>query len=1342
MTEIASNSNLFTTPDNTNILEEKNILSSQINGILNNTDGHFFEAPEEQTYLIEYENLELDIQVNIEEQISEERADVDINNNSIDNLNVNASDRDRNDETSLIATRQNFSILDNSHGWVGQETNNPDLGNPELILCACPICQGSSIDESLSDPNNNLIIENAEVPTLAKVFSLHSNPNAKAKIFLDFDGGITSGAFWNSIKGGANIVTPGFSLDTDTTTFTTTELTRIENIWKRVAEDFSPFNIDITTEDPKTFTAKSAIRVAIGGSSSDWYGSSAGGVAYVGSWTWGNNPVFVFENNLGNGDEKYTAEAISHEVGHALGLRHQSTYDSSGGKTQEYNSGSNGWAPIMGVGYYQNLSTWHNGTNSLSSTSYQDDLAIIAGTNNGFGYRVDDYGDTIATAKALSGNTLNVSGVISQMSDVDIFSFTTGTGNVSFNINVAELGPDLDVVAELWNANTLIVDSKSTTTLSASLSSYLNAGTYYLKVKGTGEYGRVGQYSVAGTVTPSNQEPTLPGITVSDVTVQEGNSGTSKAVITLNLSQASTNTVTVNYATANNSASAGSDYTASNGTVTFSPGTTSQTISVDILGELITESNESFFINLSNANNATISDNQALVTIQNDDQTTLSIGDVTIVEGNSGTKQALVTVSLSQPSSNTVTVNYATANNSASAGSDYTASNGTVTFSPGTTSQTISVDILGELITESNESFFINLSNANNATISDNQALVTIQNDDQTTLSIGDVTIVEGNSGTKQALVTVSLSQPSSNTVTANYATANNSALAGEDYTASNGTVTFSPGTTSQTISLDILGDEKVESDESFFLNLSNANNANINDNQAIVNIENDDVPRIEIKDVSILEGNNGVTKALVTVYLSEATDRPISLNYSTQDMSATVESQDYIGSQGTISFAAGQKSQTITVDIVGDTKVESDKDFCIVLDNASNALIEDSEAIVTIKNDDLPEVAIGEVGKASANSGVVTIKLQNQYQNPVVFAQPLSRNGGDPAIVRVSNIQSDSFNVFIQEPTTNDGRHISENFSYIVMEAGTWELNNGAIVQVGKIDSDANVNSNWKNITFDESFSNTPVVFSQVQTNNSKTFVRTREQQLSNNGFSIAMEKQESLVNSPYTSETLGYFAMSSGKGNWNGHTYQAYNTADEVSSKWYNVNFGQQFIEAPQIFANISSYDDADSAGLRYRSLSNSSVQLIVEEDRSTDTEITHTTEKVSFMAIEGSGLLTGKVYDSVTGGQSLEPIVGQVDLFTGTNNIDTFILGNNLESYYALDANNDYAIIEHFDRRQDFIQLYGTSNDYHLAATDGDLPQGTAIFRHTVNGDELVGVVVGTSSLSLDQKSFKFS
>ena len=301
--------------------------------------------------------------------------------------------------------------------------------------------------------------------------------------------------------------------------------------------------------------------------------------------------------------------------------------------------------------------------------------------------------------------------------------------------------------------------------------------------------------------------------------------------------------MTVNYATANGTATAGSDYAAVPATLlTFAPGQTSKTVTANVAGDTTAEANETFTVNLSGASGATIFDAQGVGTILNDDGPVLRINDVIKAEGNSGTAAFTFTVTLSPASTGTVTVNVATANGTATAGSDYTAASGTLTFTPGQTSKTVTVNVAGDTIKETNETFTVNLSGASGATIFDAQGVGTILNDDGPVLRITDRSLAEGNTGTAAFTFTVTLSPASTGTVTVNYATANGTAAAGSDYAAVPSTpLTFAPGQTSKTVTVNVAGDTTAEANETFTVNLSGASGATIFDAQGVGTILNDD---------------------------------------------------------------------------------------------------------------------------------------------------------------------------------------------------------------------------------------------------------------------------------------------------------------------------------------------------------------------------------------------------------------------------------------------------------------------------------------------------------------------
>lgn len=242
------------------------------------------------------------------------------------------------------------------------------------------------------------------------------------------------------------------------------------------------------------------------------------------------------------------------------------------------------------------------------------------------------------------------------------------------------------------------------------------------------EDGRSDIITVNITITPS--QPTL---SINDVSVNEGNAGTSNATFTVSLSQpAGAGGVSFDIATADGSATAGVDYVASSLTgQTIPAGSSSATFTVLVNGDTLSEPNETFFVNISNVSGASVSDAQGQGTIVNDDaQPTLSIDDVSVNEGNSGTTTATFTVTLSAASGQTVSVNYASADGTATAGSDYVARSGTLTFAPGTTAQGVAITVNGDTAVEPNETFSVALSGVSNASIARATGTGTIINDD------------------------------------------------------------------------------------------------------------------------------------------------------------------------------------------------------------------------------------------------------------------------------------------------------------------------------------------------------------------------------------------------------------------------------------------------------------------------------------------------------------------------------------------------------------------------------------------------------------------------------------
>lgn len=352
-------------------------------------------------------------------------------------------------------------------------------------------------------------------PPYQAVIPLQSLPGATGVVYLDFDG--EKGPFpgwWDH-----DAVHSGFNNDT------------IRDIWIRVAEDFLPFNLNVTTDRKVYDAAPQGQRIHCIISST--YGG--GGVAYVGSFNWGGDPICWSNSYTGEG----AVTVITHEVGHTLGLWHHGIYDS------EYYGGHGGgvtsWAPIMGVGYGANLKHWSKGDYQGASKPWQDDLNIITTQNNGVAYRADDVGDTLATAAYLNvaagGTVANQQGIIGTTGEVDAFRFKTSGGAVSLNLKTTDYAPNLDILAELVDAasGTVLASNNPAGDIIAAVSTTVPAGEYLLKVSGTGmgspadlsgysNYGSLGSYRIDGSVAGAE---TYQGFTIAE------NSAAAAAVGTL-----------------------------------------------------------------------------------------------------------------------------------------------------------------------------------------------------------------------------------------------------------------------------------------------------------------------------------------------------------------------------------------------------------------------------------------------------------------------------------------------------------------------------------------------------------------------------------------------------------------------------------------------------------------------------------------------------------------------------------------------------------------------------------------------------------------------------------------
>jgi predicted RNA-binding Zn-ribbon protein involved in translation (DUF1610 family)/acetyltransferase-like isoleucine patch superfamily enzyme len=508
----------------------------------------------------------------------------------------------------------------------------------------------------------------------------------------------------------------------------------------------------------------------------------------------------------------------------------------------------------------------------------------------------------------------------------------------------------------------------------------------------------VGSGTITGNCTYSttNYTCTSKTLSIGNASVTEGNSGTTTMTFTVTLSTAATSNVAVNYATSNGIATtADSDYVATSGTLTFTSGQSSKTISVTVNGDIKFEANETFTMTLSGATGATISTAMGTGTITNDDTApTLSIASASFTEGNSGTSMMGFTVTQSAVSGLATTVIFGTSAGSAIAGAscaagiDYVTAGGTVTIAAGATTGTISVTVCGDLVYELDETLTVTLSSPTNATITSPSATGTISNDDAVpTLSIASASKAELIGGTSNLTFTVTQSAASAFDTTVTYATSPGTANAGSscaatvDYVTANGTATISAGSTTATINVSICGDTLYEPNETFTVTLSSPNNASILTGTATGTINDDDaMPSLSIASVAMAEGLAGTTPMTFTITLSAASGYNTSVSYATTDGSATGGScgtfgVDYGTSTGTATIAPGSTTATFVVPVCGDTTLEANESFTVTLSASANATILTTTANGTITNDDTaPSLSIAGVSAAEGNLGTSTM--------------------------------------------------------------------------------------------------------------------------------------------------------------------------------------------------------------------------------------------------------------------------------------------------------------------------------------------------------------------------------
>src|SRR5215831_9450829 len=449
-----------------------------------------------------------------------------------------------------------------------------------------------------------------------------------------------------------------------------------------------------------------------------------------------------------------------------------------------------------------------------------------------------------------------------------------------------------------------------------------------------------------------------------------------QATVTVNRTAGSFGAVTLQYATvAGGTATAGTDYTSVSGTLTWSDGDSSaKSFTIPIKDNAIKAPNKTVNLAVSSpTNGATLgSPASAVLTIVDDE--TFQPGTLAFTASaysvNEGAGQATISVSRTGGNSGAVSVHYTTADGTANVIADYGEVIGTLTWADGdSATKTFTVPIVNDSVDEADETVLLTLSNpGGGATLGNPSAVLTIVDDDlPPKVSINDVSISEGDSGTTDFTFTVTLAAASAQTVSVNYTTADNTAQAGSDYQSANAMLTFVPGETSKQLTVVVNGDTQVEANETFVVNLYNLINCSVGKVTGIGTILNDDSNSSST--IQFAQGNYSVQEDLgaftITVSRSGDTSGTSSVDYQTVDGTAT-QKGDFEYTAGTLTFAPGETSKTVQILLNEDMFVEGNEDFSVTLTNPSNGTLGQAVATVTIL-DDLPESTTNPLDEAQS---------------------------------------------------------------------------------------------------------------------------------------------------------------------------------------------------------------------------------------------------------------------------------------------------------------------------------------------------------------------------------------
>ncbi|MGI9325667.1 MAG: Calx-beta domain-containing protein [Pseudomonadales bacterium] len=532
-----------------------------------------------------------------------------------------------------------------------------------------------------------------------------------------------------------------------------------------------------------------------------------------------------------------------------------------------------------------------------------------------------------------------------------------------------------------------------------------------------------------------NEAP--PQLSLADAAVNESTGAQAAVVASLDVGSATD--VRFTYASQAGSATDEIDFQPISGSAVIPAGSRELALPLLIIADDVDEPDETFSVRITSIDGAEMGREQATVTIagtaaleDDDPQPTvpnppgasepapallpeLYIVDASVTEGDSGSRGMVFELQLSEPTSETVTVGFATSAGTATVGTDFSSASGSVSFAPGSVRETIVISVLGDVESEPVETLQVQLETVSQATLVRTEATGTIiDNDGEPVFSVANTSATEANSGTTNLNFVVSLSSAAAANVSVGYRTESDSATSGVDYLATSGTLDFAPGQTSRTVNVQLVGDTIDEFDERLQLRLSEASGAAIARDVAIGTVtDNDAPPSIAVADRTVSESASSVA---LTVSLSTASGKSTSVNYATQNLSAT-GGADFNAASGTLTFAPGQISKVVSVGLIDDSISESSESFRVTLSNPVNLTIADGTASVQITDDDEASASVRLTWSAPATNADGTLLqdlagyrvYQGRDSGTLAAVSTVPATGNGPQSTTVYNVSPDN---------------------------------------------------------------------------------------------------------------------------------------------------------------------------------------------------------------------------------------------------------------------------------------------------------------------------------------------